>query len=328
MKGEAWQRKSCNTVLAGWAQLRHTWALQAKQSVHYLGLTQVPDGFVEPNPEFFSKMADLAAKTREQLDALEALQKDNKELIRQLENMHALLKTSRNMEDFQKKLRMLPQEDLMGCESAFMIMMACPSEAERESEAYYQDCTKWIGTVAADLKKGQIEKYPIVKWILKENNSDLKALWIRLENMSRRLEVIAHKQLRGADLNESEKRFLKSYGQELAGIMLYGGNSYLTPRDDAPRVVDVFTNPQEKKHLHVGIGRPRIIYVLYPWKDKTVLCIGAVMPYYEFVSSSRLTDQDWKAKLDSAKRPPIPKWLAPIVSGGKLSKPKWDKESQ
>ncbi|MGD9126280.1 MAG: DUF3160 domain-containing protein, partial [Planctomycetia bacterium] len=41
MKGEAWQRKSCNTVLAGWAQLRHTWALQAKQSVHYLGLTQV-----------------------------------------------------------------------------------------------------------------------------------------------------------------------------------------------------------------------------------------------------------------------------------------------
>ena len=62
--------------------------------------------------------------------------------------------------------------------------------------------------------------------------------------------------------------------------MLYGGNSYLTPRDDAPRVVDVYANPQESGYLHVGIARPRKMYVLYPWKGKTVLCEGAILPYY------------------------------------------------
>ena len=39
MSSKAWQIKSCQTALSGWAQLRHTWTLQAKQTVEYLGLT-------------------------------------------------------------------------------------------------------------------------------------------------------------------------------------------------------------------------------------------------------------------------------------------------
>lgn len=103
--------------------------------------------------------------------------------------------------------------------------------------------------------------------------------------------------------------------------MLYGGNSYLSPRDDAPRVVDVYANPQEGGFLHVGVARPRKLYVLYPWKGKTILCEGAIMPYYEFVTASRLTDKSWKERLDSEQRPSIPRWVAPVVSGGDLSQP-------
>ena len=36
-------------------------------------------------------------------------------------------------------------------------------------------------------------------------------------------------------------RFLKDYGAKLGGIMLYGGNSYVHPNDDAPRVIDVLS---------------------------------------------------------------------------------------
>lgn len=69
------------------------------------------------------------------------------------------------------------------------------------------------------------------------------------------------------------------------------------------------------------IARPRKLYVLYPWQGKPVLCLGVVMPYYEFVDKSRLTDASWKTRLDSKDRPPIPKWVSPIVSGGNLAKP-------
>src|ERR1043166_3097683 len=55
MKSEAWRLKSRQTALAGWAQMRHTWALQAKQSVTYLSSGEDhPPGFVEPNSEFGS----------------------------------------------------------------------------------------------------------------------------------------------------------------------------------------------------------------------------------------------------------------------------------
>ena len=38
--------------------------------------------------------------------------------------------------------------------------------------------------------------------------------------------------------------FLKDYGSWLAGVMLYGGNSYEVPRDDAPCIADVYQNPR------------------------------------------------------------------------------------
>ena len=63
------------------------------------------------------------------------------------------------------------------------------------------------------------------------------------------------------------------------------------------------------------------MYVLYPWQGKTVLCEGAIMPYYEFVNDSRLTKEAWKEKLDSDRRPPIPGWFSSVVSGGNLGKP-------
>ena len=102
---------------------------------------------------------------------------------------------------------------------------------------------------------------------------------------------------------------------------MYGGNSYFTPRDDSPRIVDVYYNPQSHGYLHVGIARPRKIYVLYPWQNEKILCEGAVMPYYEFVNNSRLTDSDWKEVLDSNQRPSVPEWVKPAISGNDLQRP-------
>jgi hypothetical protein len=87
--------------------------------------------------------------------------------------------------------------------------------------------------------------------------------------------------------------------------MLYDSNSYEIPRDDAPRIADVFRNPQLNQYLEVGIGRPRALYILYPYHGGEVLCEGAVMPYYEFPHASPMTDAAWMDMLNS-KSPPKP----------------------
>jgi hypothetical protein len=90
--------------------------------------------------------------------------------------------------------------------------------------------------------------------------------------------------------------------------MLYGGNSYEHPLDDAPRIADVYNNPQTHQWLEVGIGRPCSIYILYPYHGSEVLCQGAILPYYEFPHDKPLTDTAWKSLLDS-KSPPA-EWSA------------------
>ncbi len=150
---------------------------------------------------------------------------------------------------------------------------------------------------------------------------NIQMLWYKLEDVCQKLETIAYKQLQKTEFNENEIKFIKKYGESIAEIMLYGGNSYLNPRDDAPRIVDIFSNHEQGGYLHVGISRPRKIYVLYPWKGKLIFCVGAVLPYYEFVNGTRLTDSEWKEKLDSNKRPPILKWQKSIIKGGNLTRP-------
>jgi hypothetical protein len=121
------------------------------------------------------------------------------------------------------------------------------------------------------------------------------------------------------DIDADDESFVKAYGSSLATIMLYGNFSAEYPEDDAPRIADVYSNPEVDANLHVGISRARALYVLYPWDGDFVLCRGAVMPYYEFTDTGRLTDDEWKARLDSDARPEVPSWLRPILTADGLT---------
>src|ERR1017187_7216018 len=55
LQGEAWKSKSLQAALAGWAQFRHTWELNAHFNEVTFGAVVRPAGFVEPNPEFFRR---------------------------------------------------------------------------------------------------------------------------------------------------------------------------------------------------------------------------------------------------------------------------------
>ena len=69
MHAEEWLDKQLNTSLASWAELRHDTILYAKQSGAQMGAfeTAAPQGYVEPYPEVFARLAWLAWRSRDLL---------------------------------------------------------------------------------------------------------------------------------------------------------------------------------------------------------------------------------------------------------------------
>ena len=135
-----------------------------------------------------------------------------------------------------------------------------------------------------------------------------------LRHMCKRLEVLAHKQLRGASFSKKDHYFFTDFGEKLAAVMLCDGYGYHGSNGAASQIVPIYFKPGKNTCLYSGIGRPRLMYVLYPYKGKEILCTGAVIPYYEFVSPTGLTDEQWQKKLDSDERPETPVWLNPVMT--------------
>lgn len=211
----------------------------------------------------------------------------------------------------------------------------CP--VKYDSPDYVPQLRAWLETLLKDIESGNIDKHPKIKdmmessyfmhGVLDDGKKTLPAKWLQLERTCSQLAYIAHKQLRQVPLNESDNAFIQNYGKQIADLMFYESNMYLSPRDDAPRIVDVYTVIDEtgQKNLEVGVARAREMLVLHPWQGKTYLCRGAIMPYYEFSSPTRMNDTEWKTLLDSENRPNIPEWFAPIVEGNALSIPSFER---
>ncbi len=85
MKTPAYGDKGLLTALAAWASTRHTWQLQAKQSVTYLGERgEPPKGYVEPNIPFFQRLDELVAQTIEVLKGVEGIDIPRLQAFREL----------------------------------------------------------------------------------------------------------------------------------------------------------------------------------------------------------------------------------------------------
>jgi hypothetical protein len=72
MRGEMWERKELNTALASWAHLRHDFILYGKQSYPPFGSSEGA-GFVEPVPEFYTRLGDACRGISSTLSLYNAL---------------------------------------------------------------------------------------------------------------------------------------------------------------------------------------------------------------------------------------------------------------
>ena len=317
MKNDAWKTKNCQTALGGWAQLRHTWALQAKQSVSYADGHETPTGFVEPAPEFFARMGRLADRTEALLKRAGAFEPDREGRVEGIRAAADLIRRKDLAKKGKDGLRALSNVEYLTLDRALnYVGVQSVTAITDEPEKYWPEAMRQLDKLADDVEKGVKPEDADLARMLAHDEFDIAPRWRALGEICRRLEAMAHKQLRGVPFSRAEDDFLKAYGTTLAAIMLYGGNSYLTPRDDAPRVVDVAWNPNTGQCLEVGVGYPRALYVLYPVKGREVLAKGAVMPYYEFPHATRLTDAEWMVLLDSPGKPDLPEWVKPLIGAG------------
>ena len=67
----AWKRRMLNTQLASWTHLRHDTLLYAEQSFTPGLLCDFPDGYVDPYPELFQRISEMALRYKSALSSLE-----------------------------------------------------------------------------------------------------------------------------------------------------------------------------------------------------------------------------------------------------------------
>lgn len=103
------------------------------------------------------------------------------------------------------------------------------------------------------------------------------------------------KELRNEVLTEEENKKLLWYGgtlENISNLYLQGlTGDYATKEISDMLVADIHT--YQNSYLSQGTGYFDDIYVIVPINGKLYLSRGAVYSYYEFVSDTRLTDEEW-----------------------------------
>jgi hypothetical protein len=105
----------------------------------------------------------------------------------------------------------------------------------------------------------------------------------------------SEKELRNEALTEEENKMLLYYGGKLENISI----SYLMGLSgdyDSKEISDMLVSDvatYENSYLSLGTGYYDNIYVVVPIGGKLYLSRGAVYSHYEFVSDTRLTDEEW-----------------------------------
>ena len=95
MRNLAWTRKDLHTALGSWTELKHDTILYAKQAYTELGggpFELEVQGYVEPNPEAYARLAALTRMTINGLEERQLLSGVDKDSLERLERILLLLK--------------------------------------------------------------------------------------------------------------------------------------------------------------------------------------------------------------------------------------------
>jgi hypothetical protein len=302
------------TFLGGWAQDRHAWLLQAKQNVIMLGMGEiVPSGFVEPVPDFFNRMAQLSLKSLQIFQDAGAYGNGIEEVVQNYRDTAAALRRYAAARKIDPKARPsgADAEVMMNNEG---LLMSFSDPTTRKPPLSEDEQAAKLEQMATQLETQGPGNDPDLKMQIELRGSQAEKKWQGFASLCLRLEELANKQLHHRPLNDADNQFYYDFGSTLASFMGYDSNEYSGVHDDAPRIADIYSDPMTGAVMEVGIGRPLLMYLLYPYGGKLILTHGAVLPYYEFSSGDRLTDQSWADLLKTPTAPTPPEWLQDVTA--------------
>jgi hypothetical protein len=316
MSSRPWKVKGCNTVLSGWVQFRHAREFQAKENVLYAieSSGDFQAGFVEPDPEFFERLGNLVEDITNLFERSGAFISPKHIITKDMKIFAGLIKNNKYPQP-DDTLTDLSAVEISAINRSIVSLGTLGSISFKKEDfaGLREEINVKILSFANDIENGRYDDEPDYHAFILETNIDTKKLWMSLRHMCKRLEVLTHKQLRGVNFSKKDNYFLTDFGEKLAAVMLCDGYGYHGSNGETPHIVPVYFKPEKNTCLYAGTGRPRLMYVLYPYKGKEILCTGAVIPYYEFVSPIGLTDEQWKKSFDGDERHESPVWLKPII---------------
>ncbi len=140
---------------------------------------------------------------------------------------------------------------------------------------------------------------------------------------------ISYKELNNEPLAEEDYRFIYYIGASMENIsvnfinresvywdLIDENNRKMAVVSDIMNVVDNSAGVEDG-YLHLGVGYPKEIFAVYPVGDKLYMGRGGVFSYYEFIDETRLTDEEWREKLENNNGPEFPKWSQDLFKDGK-----------
>ena len=320
IRSEAWKRKQLNTTLGSWTEYRYALGLGSREDVYWLGAFEQEPGFVEPFPVFYQQLGasaenllilrDHHRSTRTTQGAWILRLQGAARLMRQIEKEGGMKSAQTRNADTKLKAfwSILPR--LFDPPKGSFLMYPPVNVEIPES------CGHWAGKIEAFTKSwwaGDPESLKRMASSVAEAPDILSPRLARLAGVSFRLEAMAERQLADRPWNDMDKEFLNDYGAILGWLMFYEGNSYLIPRDDAPRIVRYATlaGNDGQEFFHAATARPRLFYIRYPNREgKEILCQGSVYAYRDDRRPATPTLKEWQAMSEKS---PWPAWIAPIV---------------
>ena len=266
---------------------------------------------IEPVPDFFQRLGLVCAKMSKLSSEIEEYSEFSETIQSDLESLIEGIRSKKLTKEF-------IEAACQSIERNHLVLGGFLEEYSHD-QAGLENCLPFLESLAKLIASQDPETLKTLKdarggferWNFTPGK--VQQQWDELSRACLRLALLCHKQLSQTAFSASETSWLHRIGTQLAESMLYQGNSYLTPNDDAPRIARISSNPRDGSVLHVAIGRPRKLHVLYPWKDGEIYCEGAVMPYHEVTDTRTITDEEWRKRFQGDERPPVPAWLREMV---------------
>jgi Protein of unknown function (DUF3160) len=152
-----------------------------------------------------------------------------------------------------------------------------------------------------------------------KNTEGMRSFLGGFAKVVRKLEGLARKELTGQPFADGEKEFVKAViRKERQGggcgpptivytgwykDLLYSGE----PDVWEPTIADVHTG--DGGVLEEAVGDVNFLVAAIDSRGDRAAYVGPIYSYYEFTSSQRLTDEQWRARIKNGKLPPRPDWV-------------------